>query len=427
MADARQLLLIADRRAERDRVLAEAMRLVSPWPASERPELAVLGLDAVLAEPQQLQRAAVVWLVLDDASQWELFELLGQVQERHIPAMLMRAGCEGPAGRAYDEGAVVCPSNASPETVTCLLRALWSQAGPLGDLQAEARALRRAQGGLAGQIDRLDEELRLAAQLQREFLPAAMPQIQGLDFHVLWRPASYVSGDIYDVVRLDEHHVGFFVADAVGHGVPAALLTMYIKRSLLTKIVDPALPKGYRVVDPGETLTQLNRDLMQRQGDRVRFTTACYAVLDCRSHELTLSRGGHPYPLLLAADGESRMIESEGPVLGVFEDEPFETTRLQLDEGDRLLLYSDGFELAFPGAAEPGKRASVANMDYAKVFEDLRQGSMEQALARLQRRLDEQAGSLNQRDDLTVVGLTVGGRGDAGRAERVERGRSVAV
>ncbi len=427
MAHARPLLLVADRRAERDRVLAEATRLLEPWPASDRPELAVLGLDAALTEPARLDQAAVAWLLLDDASQWELYELLGQVQERHIPTMLMRAGCEGPAGRAYDDGAVVCPANASPETVTCLLRALWSQAGPLSDLEAEASALRRQQGGLAGQIGRLDEELRLAAQLQREFLPAAMPRVAGYEFHVLWRPASYVSGDIYDVIRLDEHHVGLFVADAVGHGVPAALLTMYIKRSLLTKVVDAALDGGYRVVEPGETMSQLNHDLLQRQGDRVRFTTACYAVLDCRSRQLTLARGGHPYPLLLSADGQSRMIECEGPVLGVFDDEPFQTTQVQLDEGDRLLLYTDGFELAFPDAAEPGKRARVANMDYAKAFEDLRQGSMEQALARLQRRLDEAAGSLNQRDDLTVVGLAVKGEDDAVRGGRAARGRSVAV
>ncbi|MEX0887589.1 MAG: PP2C family protein-serine/threonine phosphatase [Phycisphaeraceae bacterium] len=410
MAHPSQLMIVADRRVPRDRLAGEARTLLEPWPARERPELAVVSLDTLLAEPDRLKAAGVVWLVLDQASQWELFELLGQVQERHIPAMLMRVGCDGPAGRLYDEGVVVCPPDASPATVTCLVRALWSQAGPLSDLQTETRTLRTQTGGLCGQIDRLDEELRLAAQLQREFLPADMPQIEGVNFHVLWRPASYVSGDIYDIIRLDEHHVGLFVADAVGHGVPAALLTMYIKRSLLTKQVDASLPGGYRLVEPSQTLAQLNRDLVLRQGERVRFTTACYGVLDCRSWQLTLARGGHPYPLLLAADGSTHTIESDGPVLGVFEDEAFEQTTIDLEPGDRLLLYSDGFELAFPHAAEPGKRAIAANADYAKAFEDLRQGPLEHAIQRLEQRLDDQAGSLNQRDDLTVVGMSIGDR-----------------
>ena len=58
-----------------------------------------------------------------------------------------------------------------------------------------------------------------------------------MHFHTLFRPAGYVSGDLYDVARLDERRIGFYVADAVGHGMPAALLTMFIKHALVTKEV----------------------------------------------------------------------------------------------------------------------------------------------------------------------------------------------
>ena len=67
----------------------------------------------------------------------------------------------------------------------------------------------------------------------------------GVRFHTLFRPAGYVSGDLYDIMRLDETHVGFYMADAVGHGMPAALLTMFIKNALVTKQIGP---EGYRLL-----------------------------------------------------------------------------------------------------------------------------------------------------------------------------------
>ncbi len=97
------------------------------------------------------------------------------------------------------------------------------------ELRAELNLLRRRDETLNFYLHRLDEELRLAARLQQDFLPRELPQLGPVHFHTLFRPAGYVSGDLYDVVRLDQRRVGFYLADAVGHGMPAALLTMFIK------------------------------------------------------------------------------------------------------------------------------------------------------------------------------------------------------
>ncbi len=120
-------------------------------------------------------------------------------------------------------------------------------------MQTEIDALRgeldqhhRRDRALHGQMDRLDEEMRLAARLQRDFLPKTLPEVGRVRFRALFRPAGYVSGDLYDVQRLDEDHVGFYLADAVGHGMPAALLTMFLKRALTTKEITPG---GYRLLD----------------------------------------------------------------------------------------------------------------------------------------------------------------------------------
>ena len=232
-------------------------------------------------------------------------------------------------------------------------------------------------------------------------MPTVLPAVGGVHFDVLWRPAGYVSGDIYDVVRLDESHIGFFIADAVGHGVPAALMTVHIKRSMPTKTIDPEVVGGYRLYSPGEAIGVLNREMLKYQTGKVRFATACYGIIDLETHELTVARAGHPYPLILRADGGTDTIEPEGGLLGVFPDEVFEEQTVKLEPGDRVLLYSDGFEVAFPTNEEsdgdkPG-RQKLANNQYCKEFEDLRNGHAQLALDRLAQRLNMQSGSLNQR------------------------------
>ncbi|MFA9477805.1 PP2C family protein-serine/threonine phosphatase [Phycisphaerales bacterium AB-hyl4] len=404
------LLVINDDDAPLDEAALNTQIALETWPAADRPRVCVQKLTHVLAEPALLNDAAVVWCMLGQARDSEVYELVCEIQDRRTPMLLTREGDTRPTGTIHDTGVVVCPVGTDPTIAGVMLRSLWSQSPVLHELQAEVRLLRQTQGGLSGEIDKLDEELRLAAQLQREFMPSKLPDVAGMEFRVLWRPASYVSGDIYDVMRLDEHHMGFFVADAVGHGVPAALLTMFIKRSLHTKVIDPNLPAGYRLVEPSETMTQLNRDLLQHNRGQIRFTTACYGVIDNRTHTATIARGGHPYPLLLRAAGGTETIDPEGPLLGVFEDEPFEQVTVQLDPGDRLLLYSDGFEMAFPGeelVKTEGPAKSAANMQYTREFEQMRHGTIDEAMDLLARKLDRQAGSLNQRDDLTLMSLHV--------------------
>src|SRR5258706_15252928 len=110
----------------------------------------------------------------------------------------------------------------------------------LDALRDELNVLHRRDDTLSTYMTRIDEELRLAARLQQDFLPKTLPQVGPVHFHTLFRPAGYVSGDLYDVIRLDEKRAGFFIVDAVGHGVPAALLTMFLKRSLICKEIGPS-------------------------------------------------------------------------------------------------------------------------------------------------------------------------------------------
>lgn len=406
-----QLLLVVDGGLDQDGVSDRARAVLSHWRGQDRPDLIVSSLDDLLAEPSTLGGAQVAWLVLKDDNSAQAFELIGLVQDQRLPAVISLSQSE-PGPTAYDDGIVACPLDATPDLTCSVIRSLWSQAPVLAEMHREIKLLRVQEGGLCGQISQLDEELRMAAQLQKEFMPTEMPRVDGAGFDVLWRPAGYVSGDIYDVVQLDDTHVGLFIADAVGHGVPAALMTVHIQRSMPTKVPDPSSEDGYRICSPGEALGILNQEMLKHQTGKVRFATACYAVINTKTHELTLARAGHPYPLILHADGRTETIEPEGGLLGVFPNEQFEEITVQLVPGDRVLLYSDGFEVAFPthhptdDADQPGKQ-KIANDQYAQEFEDLRHGNAQAALDRLAQRLNMQSGSLNQRDDLTIVCLTI--------------------
>src|SRR3954467_2132641 len=186
------------------------------------------------------------------------------------------------------------------ESISNIERQMDSLQGEMTSLQDEVNLLRRRDETLGFYMHRMDEEMRLAARLQQDFLPKALPQIGRVKFHSLYRPAGYVSGDLYDVMRLDESHVGFYMADAVGLGMPAALLTMFIKNALVTKQITP---EGYRLLTPSETMSRLNESMIEQNLSAATFATAIYGMIDTTNLIVSFARGGHPHPMLMRSDG----------------------------------------------------------------------------------------------------------------------------
>src|SRR5262245_38438970 len=211
----------------------------------------------------------------------------------------------------------------------------------LHDRLAEKTAeVRRVNQRLQQTYQQIDAELELARRIQRSFLPQQLPEMPPLRFAVHYRPCARVGGDFYDAFRLDEEHVGFYVADAMGHGMPASLLTIFIKKGVRAKEV---FGRDYRLVPPGEVLHRLNRDLLEQGLSEDPFITMASGLLNHRDGTLRFSRAGHPYPLHVPHAGEPRLLESEGLLLGVFEAQ-FANCTCQLQPGDKLLFYSDGVD-----------------------------------------------------------------------------------
>jgi sigma-B regulation protein RsbU (phosphoserine phosphatase) len=261
-------------------------------------------------------------------------------------------------------------------------------------LKQEIEQLRKRDQAVNFYMQRIDEELRLAARLQRDFLPKQLPQVGNIHFHTLFRPANYVSGDLYDVMRLDETHVGFYMADAVGHGMPAALLTMFIKNALVTKEITP---DGYRLLEPSQTIARLNDGLVSQKLSHATFATALYGYVNTAIDEVTFARAGHPNPVVLRADGSVFSPESDGCLLGIFEGETFTEGKVKLYPGDRLFLFTDGIEVVFGGetalncAQWCDELRSRQSMTASEIIDDF---------ARL---IDQAAGSIEPKDDLTII------------------------
>lgn len=198
----------------------------------------------------------------------------------------------------------------------------------------------------------MTEQLRMAGLVQRDFLPTHLPNSSRIQWAASFFPAEWVSGDIYDVARLDEHYIGFYIADVVGHGIPAALLTMFLKQALVMR---ETTGNKYNIFQPADVMKNLNQRMTAQKLSGQQFATCCYCLLNIDTLELTFARAGHPHPILIRPGQQPRQLEVPGTLLGIFEQAEFPQHTVQLQAGDKILLYSDGAEDLIGGISDTSK------------------------------------------------------------------------
>jgi serine phosphatase RsbU (regulator of sigma subunit) len=238
----------------------------------------------------------------------------------------------------------------------------------------------------------IDQELELAQRIQASFLPHTLPQVPHVRFAVHYLLCGRVGGDFYDIFRLDEKHVGFYVADAMGHGVPASLLTIFVKKGVKPKEV---FGSQYRLVPPDEVLCKLNRDLIEQQLSEHPFITMVYALFNHQDGTVQVARAGHPYPLHVPREGDVQLWKQEGLLLGIV-DAQFPARTHSLRPGDKLIFYSDGVDNASFENHPPGIDSLLACAAHHRAL------PVQDFVARLARDL---FGANAQPDDLTLLGL----------------------
>ena len=246
--------------------------------------------------------------------------------------------------------------------------------------------------------DNLTEQLRLAGLVQQDFLPAKLPNTDEVQWATIFLPAEWVSGDIYDIVRIDEQHIGFYVADIVGHGMPAALLTIFLKQALVMR---ETIDNNYHIFSPVEVMNNLNLRMTAQKLSGYQFATCCYCLLNTKTLQLTYSRGGHPYPVLIRPGKEPEQLQTRGSLLGIFEQAEYVQGTVQLQPGDKLLLYSDGTE-PFIGRFDDNGCFGFNN-EFCNIIDSPLDDMVDSINTDIQSRTIEPS----ELDDITLIGLEI--------------------
>ena len=204
----------------------------------------------------------------------------------------------------------------------------------------------RAAIGLRLRQKNLEDQLLQAQSIQMSLLPRHLPRMEGFDIAAATIPADEVGGDVYDVQRVDTDTLGIMVADASGHGLPAALQARDVVVGLRM-----GTDKDEKIT---ATIQRLNR-VIHMGGLASRFISLFYGEVE-RTGDIFYVNCGHCPPLLVTADGEYCELLSSGPVLGPLPKARFRRCYARLQPGDCLVIFSDGvIERTAPGdgADEP--------------------------------------------------------------------------
>lgn len=233
----------------------------------------------------------------------------------------------------------------SPPLANLLLQRILSNARNLDrmyieDLQKKNEALEQAYTHLKAaqarlvEQERLERELELAAQVQRNLLRQLLPQFPDYDFAAYLQPARQVGGDFYDVLEIDDEHVGVLIADVADKGFHAALF-MAVTRTLF-------LQEGRHSLSPAEVALAVHRGMFDVASSDEVFLTAFYGVLHRPTRRLTYIRAAHERPFLLRPGRDVMALPGGGRFLGMMPDLSLVEETIELLPGDRLVMFSDG-------------------------------------------------------------------------------------
>ncbi|MBL8999778.1 MAG: serine/threonine-protein phosphatase [Phycisphaerae bacterium] len=379
------------------------------WPCGDAPMFEAVDGEAFFAELSRAEGrerlpGAVIAVFGPTDAPWRIDIAAEALRAAHLPGILLLP--DPSPWRSFQRGGVLFESiDTPPPVLAAILYGLLARQADVDLLEREVGLTRRCERSIRDEMDRLHEELHLAASIQREFTSCPLPKIPGLSFGVMSRPVSFVSGDVCCLRDAGEDRLAFLLADAAGHGVPAALLTMVLTHALTTH--EAAGGGGVRLLEPAEVLSRLNRRLCEHCRGSAWFATAVYGVLDARTRALKVASAGHPRPLVVGPTN-AREIDAQGPVLGLLADGEFCEAATVLEADETLLLYTDGLESVFADGA-PARGTGV---DPAAVLREVHAGGADPVvlLGNLERLIDEQAGSLHQADDVTAVAIASGRR-----------------
>lgn len=255
----------------------------------------------------------------------------------------------------------------------------------------------------------IEADIQAAAWIQENLLPSRAMHALGVRCNWRFRPSRYMAGDIFNFFALDEHHVGFYLLDVAGHGVPAAMCSVALSMMLTPEDIHGGPLKRYEpgsdsfsVARPADVISDLNRRF-QAAGDR-HFTMS-YGLLDLQNSLLRLAQAGNPNPVLIQSGGSVRTLTSGGMPVGLWPEIHIDNVEIPFAHGDRLVLYSDGItECTNLRNEEFGDERLVRCLAGAA------REPMELMLNNLERQLEHWHGSADFSDDVSLLAVELTGQ-----------------
>jgi phosphoserine phosphatase RsbU/P len=246
--------------------------------------------------------------------------------------------------------------------------------------------------------EQLQHELDLARRVQQSLFPAQLPQLPGITLAAVNHPARIVSGDLYDVIKIDPERVALLCADVSGKGFAAALLASevyaYVRASLRAACVFADTSLGPL---PVQVVTLLNTEAVRRN-DSGRYSTLFFAEFDSGERSLRYVNAGHNPPLLFTGDHVTELTLG-GPPVGLFDDAVYEAGTVTVPEGSTVLIYTDGVvEARNPEDDEFGlaRLLDICARGY---------GDIDLLLAAIVQALRVWSGDGEQGDDITLMAI----------------------
>ena len=236
---------------------------------------------------------------------------------------------------------------------------------------------------------RVQEELRLATDIQIGLLPKESPVIPGYDIHGVSLPAQSVGGDYFDFIIQDEKHLAVCLGDVAGKGLSAALVMSNMQATI----------RGQAQVEhsPAECLRLSNR-LLFHSTTMNKFATLFYGQLHIHSHEFFYANAGHNRPILFCQNGAVEILDTAGLALSIVENEEYRDDKISLNPGDILVIYSDGITEAMNPDGEEFEEERLR-----QVVAQHRHKPAEDILSHIIKDVQLFRDSAEQNDDITAV------------------------
>ncbi len=252
---------------------------------------------------------------------------------------------------------------------------------------------------------RMEEDLAMAAEVQKAFLPHRAPPCRSTQFSWRWRPCGSLGGDYLNVFPLSENHLGLLVLDVSGHGVPAALTAVTLSHILQPKNDDSILyhkdpSSGERKpCSPIEVAETLNRHFPLNL-ETGQYFTLFYGILDTKQNELQYTTAGGPGPVLLSHQGDVSLLEGYDFPIGIQNKPCYKTQKVQLKPNDRLLIMTDGI---FEAADSEG--APFGTEKVSQILTACRKNSLDETLDRLINSVVVYSQDQEPADDISILAL----------------------